>query len=123
MAQGGYHRSDGRWTPVDTTSGASALVVSATSNGTAVEMGTYGTARVDIVTTTVVSSPSLTFSIQTSKDNGATDPYRTVVTSAAVTTATTIRMSAGGLDRFARLQAVNGGTGSLTVNATFELAV
>jgi hypothetical protein len=122
MPQGGYHRSDGRWVQADTATGLSQTTVSSTTNGPAVETGQYSTVRVDVVTTSPSGSPSVVINIQTSRDNGVTDPYRTIGSTAAITTATTTRLSVAGLDRFVRAQAAFSGTGSLGTNINIELA-
>lgn len=123
MPQGGYHRGDGRWVSADTATGFASAAVSGTVAGIAVEMGSYGTLRADIVTSAPSGSPSITVALQTSKDAGVLDPWRTLVTSAAITTATTNRMSVGGVDRFARANITFSGTGSITTAINYEQAI
>lgn len=122
MPQGGYHRSDGRWVQADTATGLGSQSVSATTNGAAVETGQYSTVRADITTSSPSGSPSVTVNIQTSKDAGVTDAWRTIGSTSAITTATTARISTAGLDRYVRSQAAFSGSGSLTVAVNLELA-
>jgi hypothetical protein len=121
MPDNGYHRGDGRYVNTPTAAGQSGTV-SATTNGTALETGGYSTVRVDVTTSAPSGSPSVIVNVQTSKDAGVTDAWRTIASTSALTTATTARLSVAGLDRFVRTQAAFSGTGSLAVATNIEFA-
>ncbi len=97
----------------------------ATASGTStgVELDDKGTVRLALVVTAASgTTPSMTVTIQTSYDNGATDAWRTVGSGfPAVTAAGTTRQSFPGCDRFVRASyAITGTTPSFTFSITGE---
>ncbi len=108
----------GTTTPSTVTSTATGVV------GSSVEVSGHGTARLDLVISAVSgTTPSMTVTIQTSFDNGATDAWRTVAAFPAQTAAGTVRQSFTGLDRWIRanVTAETGTTPSFTYSLSGEL--
>ena len=92
-------------------------VVTATGAGVGIEYDDRDIFRgQSVVTAATGTSPSITVSIDTSYDNGVTDPWRSVAAFAAQTAAnTTARKSFPGLDRWVRASwTVSGTTPSVT---------
>lgn len=115
-----YQRSDGTWANVrDVTLLPSQTLTVATTNGAGIETGGASGLRIAIVTGTVTPTPSLALHVQTSNDNGVTDAWRDVPSTqpAAITTATTVRYSCAGLDRWVRVSAVVTGTGQFAASS------
>jgi hypothetical protein len=68
------------------------------------------------------TSPSLTLTVQTSNDDGNTDPWRNVGSFPAQTAAGSVRQSFAGLDRWVRLSwAITGTSPSFTFTTSGEL--
>lgn len=82
-----------------------------------------GTLRAALTVTAVSgTTPSLTATVQTSYDAGATDPWRAVGSFTAATAAGTQRESFPGLDRYVRLNyVVSGTTPSITFGVSGEI--
>ncbi len=122
-----HHRSDGTYVNAkdgSLTPAAAFSTANSPINSAGVECDGFTTARVTIVTGAITNTPSLTVNVQTSADNGVADPWRPVFsTAAAITTATTTKISGGGLDRWVRLNATcTGASGSFAAStATLEL--
>lgn len=98
-------------------------VVTASGNGTAYELDDKDEYRGQVnVTAASGTSPSLTVTVQTSHDNGATDPWRAVASFPAVTAVgVTAWQVFAGLDRWVRASyAVSGTTPSLTFGVAGE---
>jgi hypothetical protein len=116
-----YTRSDGTFANVrDVVLLPAQVLTVATVNGTGLETGGASGLRVAIVTGTVSGgSPSLALHVQTSIDNGVSDAWRDVPSTqpAAITTATTVRYSCAGLDRWVRVSAVVTGTGQFAASS------
>lgn len=99
-------------------------VVTASGVGTAFEVQNKVQFRgQSIVTAASGTTPSLTVNIQTSFDNGVTDPWRTVASFAAQTAAdTSARKNFVGLDRWVRATwTVSGTTPSVTFGVAGEV--
>lgn len=75
------------------------------------------------VTAASGTTPSLTVAVQTSADNGVTDPWRTVASfPAATAVSTSARQNFVGLDRWIRASyTVTGTTPSETISVTGEI--
>ena len=82
------------------------------------ECAGHGTARLDLVVSVV--GTTVTVTIETSFDNGATDTWRTVAAFAAQTAAGTTRKVFTGLDRWVRAN-VTAETGGATFSLSGEL--
>lgn len=94
-----------------------------TGTTTGVELDDKGTVRLALaVTAASGTTPSMTVTVQTSYDNGATDPWRTAGSAFPAVTATgTTRQSFAGCDRFVRASyAITGTTPSFTFSITGE---
>ena len=94
--------------------------VTATGNSTGVDVGGAGTLRAQVVVTAATgTTPSLTCTIQTSHDNGATDAWRTAGAAyTALTAAGSSPYQAMVVDRYVRVSYVVSGT---TPNITFSV--
>ena len=117
----GYSMANGRWAnTIDTTVLPAGTVYTTTTQGAAVEIGDRGTAALDLAITAVSgTTPSMTVTIETSKD-GSTN-WQTVAAYAAQTTTGTTRKVFAGLDRFVRANcAVSGTTPSFTFGISGE---
>jgi hypothetical protein len=101
----------GQSTPTPVTVAATGAV------GAAVEVAGEGDLRLDLVSTAI--GTTLTVTIQTSFDNGATDAWRTVAAFAAQTVPGTVRGSFGPVDRWVRAN-VTAITGSCTFSLSGE---
>ena len=91
--------------------------VTATGNSTGIDLNNAGDLRAQVqVSAASGTTPSLTVTIQTSHDNGATDPWRTAGTAyAALTAAGNSPYQAMVVDRYVRVSyAVSGTTPSFT---------
>lgn len=97
---------------------AAPLTASGTSSG--FEVADHGTLRLtQTVTAASGTSPTLTTDVQTSKDNGVTDSWRTVASFTQKTGVTSERKCFAGCDHFVRLNhTVGGTTPSFTVTYT-----
>jgi Tfp pilus assembly protein PilW len=97
-----------------------AAALTATANGTGFETGDKGTLRLtQNVTAASGTTPSLTTAVQTSKDDGATDAYRTIASFTAKTGTGSERKCFSGLDHWIRLShTISGTTPSFTVTYT-----
>jgi hypothetical protein len=97
---------------------AAALTV--TVAGPGLETGDKGTLRLtQNITAVTGTTPTLVTDVQTSKDNAATDPYRTVASFTSKTGVTSERKCFAGLDHWVRLNHTLGGTTpSFTVTYT-----
>lgn len=98
-------------------------VATASGNGAGIEVEGRSEFRGSCaVTTASGTTPSLTVSVQTSHDNGASDAWRTVGSFPAQTaTGATAWQSFAGIDRFIRASWVISGTNpSLTFGVTGE---
>jgi hypothetical protein len=101
-------------------------VVTASGAGNGVEVGNRTIFRgQSIVTAASGTSPSLTVTVETSHDNGATDAWRGVGFAPAYTAQTAVNTSAwksfSGLDRFVRASwAVSGTSPSITFGVVGE---
>jgi hypothetical protein len=105
----------------DVTLVAAGTVATATGTSAAIELDNKGTARLALVITAATgTTPSITVTIQTSLDSGATDSWRTVGSAfAAQTAAGTVRQSFPGCDRYIRASYVITGT---TPSITFGIS-
>lgn len=97
--------------------------LTATGNSAGVDVGGAGTLRAQVVVSAVSgTTPSITPKIQTSHDNGATDPWRDA--SAAYTALTAVSSSpfqSFVVDRYVRVSyTISGTTPSLTVAVVGE---
>lgn len=107
----------------DTTLVPAGTVVTATGSGTGVEVDDKDQFRgQSIVTAVSGTSPSITVSIDTSHDNGATDSWRSVGTFTAQTAVNTSAWKDfAGLDRWVRASwTVSGTTPSITFGVAGE---
>jgi hypothetical protein len=115
----------GRFIRGGTVSPQSSGAVTATGVvGAAVEVSGHSAARLDLVISAATgTTPSMTITIQTSFDNGATDAYRTVAAFPAQTAAGTVRQVFAGLDRWVRANVTteSGTTPSFTFTLSGEL--
>jgi hypothetical protein len=94
--------------------------LTATANGTGVEVGECGTACLTLtVSAHTAGGDTMDVTIQTSSDNGATDAWRTVASFAQNTDVGSERKSFSGLDRWVRYRAVLAGAG---VDVTFGIS-
>jgi hypothetical protein len=115
----GYQKANGQYArtiPVDLgISGAK----TATFQSAGLELGDQDTIRLDLTTTAVTgTTPSMTVTIETSKDNAT---WSTVAAFSAVTTVTSVRKVFSGCDRFVRANcAISGTTPSFTFTVTGE---
>lgn len=94
-----------------------AAPLTATANGTGLELGDSGVLRLSMVVSAASgTTPTLDTAVQTSKDNGVTDAWRTIASFAQKTAAATERKCFAGLDSWVRLShTVSGTTPSFTV--------
>lgn len=97
--------------------------LTATGTTTGMDVGGAGTLRVQVQVSAVSgTSPSITVTVQTSHDNGATDSWRTAGAAfSALTTATNSPWQSMVIDRYVRLSyVVSGTTPSLTTAVVAE---
>lgn len=94
--------------------------VTATGQSAAVDVGGAGTLRTQVVVSAATgTSPSLTVTIQTSHDAGATDAWRTAGAAySAITAAGSSPWQSYAVDRYVRVSYVVSGT---TPNITFAV--
>lgn len=113
----GYEKANGEWADTEDVELAPSAARTATGNGSSVEVGDRGVARLLLdVTAASGTSPTLDVTVETSHD-GTT--WRQVGTFAQKTAAGTERKSFSGLDRFVRATWTLGGT---TPSFTFEIS-
>lgn len=94
--------------------------VTATGTSTGIDVGGAGTLRAQVVVTAATgTTPSLTVTIQTSHDNGATDTWRTAGAAyTALTAAGSSPYQCFTVDRYVRASYAVSGT---TPNITFSI--
>lgn len=100
---------------------STALTTTGTTTGQ--DVGGTGTLRCQVVVSAVSgTSPSVTVTVQTSHDNGATDAWRTAGAAfSAITSATSSPWQSFAVDRYVRVSyAVSGTTPSLTTSVVGE---
>lgn len=94
--------------------------ITATAAGTGLELGDKGTLRLtQNITAVSGTSPTLDTAVQTSRDNGATDAWRTIASFTQKTGVTSERKCFAGLDHWVRLNHTVGGTGSPSFTVTY----
>ena len=97
--------------------------LTATGNTTGMDVGGAGTLRAQIQVSAVSgTTPSVTVTIQTSHDNGATDAWRTAGAAfSAITTVSNSPWQSFAVDRYVRVAyTVSGTTPSLTTTVVGE---
>lgn len=97
--------------------------LTASGNTAGQDVGGAATVRCQVVVSAVSgTSPSVTVTVQTSHDNGATDPWRTAGSAfAAMTAAGSSAWQQFAVDRFVRVSySVSGTTPSLTTSVVGE---
>jgi len=116
----GYTMGNGRWANTIDVSVLDSAARTATFQGPAVEVGDRGTAALELVASAVTgTTPSLTATIETSKDGVSN--WQTVAAFSAVTAAGTTRKMFSGLDRFVRANCtITGTTPSFTFGISGE---
>jgi hypothetical protein len=116
----GYQKANGQWANTLDVTVLDSAARTATFQGPAVEIGDRGTAALDLVISAASgTTPSLTVTIETSKD-GSTN-WQTVAAYAAQNAAGTTRKVFAGLDRFVRANcAISGTTPSFTFGINGE---
>lgn len=116
----GYQMTNGRWADTDDLVVHASAARTATFQTTALEVGDKGVAALDLaVTAASGTTPSMTVTIETSKD-GSTN-WQTVAAFAAKTAVASERKVFSGLDRFIRANcAISGTTPSFTFSITGE---
>jgi hypothetical protein len=103
----GYNTGNGRWANTIPLTLANSTIT-ATTVGAAVELGDRTTLRLDaVVATATGTTPSLTITIETSKD---ATTWTTVAAFTAITAAGSARKIFTGLDRFIRINETVSGT-------------
>lgn len=103
---------------------APGTVLTASGNGSVVlETINKGTLRaIADVSAVAGTTPSITITVQTSADKGATDAWRDVAAFSAITATGKSRKAFVGLDRYTRIKwAITGTTPSITLAVTGEL--
>lgn len=79
-------------------------------------------AVVDVSAVSGTSTPTITFTVQTSADKGVTDSWRDVAAFSGITATGKSRKAFPGLDRYTRIKwAVTGTTPSFTLGVTGEV--
>ena len=97
-----------------------AAAITVTAAGTGFETGDKGTLRLtQNVTAASGTSPTLDTAVQTSKDNGVTDAWRTIASFTQKTAVSAERKCFAGLDHWVRLNHTVGGTGSPSFTVTY----
>lgn len=113
----GYSKADGRFAPIHKLTLADAANLTASANGTGIDVGECGVACLTLnVTAHTAGGDTLDIAVQTSADNST---WRSVGTFTQSTDVGTERKSFSGLDRFVRYAATLAGAG---VDVTFTLS-
>ena len=114
----GYKMTNGRWADTDDLTLATALAVSGNTNGTGVEVGDRGVARLTLTVAALGAGTTLTAYIETSAD-GTT--YRAAGNFTAIAAPGAEILSFSGLDRYVRARySFVGGTTTATVTISGE---
>jgi hypothetical protein len=113
----GYQTKSGRWADTLPIVLAVATAVSSSSEGTPVEVGDRGVARLDLTVSAIGSGTTFTATVKTCDTETGT--FRTVAAFTAATATGAERKSFAGLDRWVR---VDGACSSGTTTATFSVS-
>lgn len=117
----GYQMANGRFARTKNLTLVDTVAVTATGavSGSAVELGDKSTLRLTLNVTAVAgTSPSATFTIETSQDNST---WSTVASFSAATSVSTQRKVFTGLDKFVRVN-VSAFSGSATPSVTATIS-